>query len=90
MHLCLLPPQGDVGFQGQPGPPGPQGLGEPGPPVTHTKLLINVFLEVVSLFIPWSFSSFRSSQGPQGPQGVTGERGPAGEGLPGPKVSRRL
>lgn len=26
-------PQGDVGVQGRLGPPGPQGLGEPGPPV---------------------------------------------------------
>lgn len=28
---CLT--QGDVGIQGQPGPPGPQGIGESGPPV---------------------------------------------------------
>lgn len=29
-------PQGDVGVQGQPGPPGPLGIGEPGPPVRNT------------------------------------------------------
>lgn len=32
-------PQGDVGFQGQPGPPGPQGIGEPGPPVRNSTRL---------------------------------------------------
>lgn len=27
--------QGDMGFQGRSGPPGPPGLGEPGPPVSY-------------------------------------------------------
>lgn len=27
--------QGDVGFQGRPGPPGPIGVGELGPPVSY-------------------------------------------------------
>lgn len=29
--------QGNVGIQGQLGPPGPQGIGEPGPPVRITS-----------------------------------------------------
>lgn len=34
--------QGDMGFQGRPGPPGHPGLGEHGPPVSKQATLCNV------------------------------------------------
>ena len=40
--------QGDVGFQGQPGPPGPTGLGEPGPPVRHQRTHNTPEIQVVA------------------------------------------
>ncbi len=34
--------QGDMGFQGRPGPPGPLGVGEPGPPVSEEETVYSM------------------------------------------------
>lgn len=39
--------QGDLGFQGRPGPPGPHGVGEPGLPVSFVGELLNVFVSAM-------------------------------------------